>query len=345
MKFRILVLAAGMAAVGGCSSDPNRQLPPSNPFKPEQTLLREQNLEAASLYRLARAALDSNDFAGAAQRYSQLKLRYPFTDFAIQAQLEGIYASYRAYQPEEALAQADRFLRDYPRHEHIDYVQYLKGLINFERDRSLSENLGFDTSRRDVSNLRRSFDDFALLVQRFPNSDYVGDARARMIYLRNRIAAHELTIVDYYMRRGAFVAAAKRAEQLIAQYPGAPAILDALTLLEQSYRELDLDVQAAEAAKLRKAYVAAAAKEVLNEESSTEAPAESASAAPGFWSRLIAGEGYTLVIPSGAPAAQPADDTTETAMAAPAGDDADQGSRLRIYMESYDDAAATPPRL
>lgn len=253
MKIRSVVVAVVALAASACSSDPNR-LPPENPFRPEETSARELRLAAAELYRLARQSLESSDFAGANQRYGALALRFPFTDYAIQGQLERVYAVYRSYQPEEALSQAERFLRDYPRHAHADYAQYLKGLINFDRDHTLSDTLGFDTSRRDTSNLRRAFDDFALLIQRYPNSVYVGDARERMIYLRNRIARHELTIIDFYQRRGAFVAAAKRAEQLIAQYPGAPATMEALTLLEESYRDLGLTDQANDAAALYKAY-------------------------------------------------------------------------------------------
>lgn len=254
MSFRIPAAVALAGLVCACSSDPSR-LPPENPFRPEQTSVREQRLQAGELYRLARAALESSDFAGALGRYTQLTLRFPFTDYAVQGEVERVYALYRNYQPEEALAAADRFLRDYPRHEHAAYVQYIKGLVNFDRDRGIAESLGFDTTRRDTSSLRRSFDDFGVLIQRYPQSPYVADARARMIYLRNRIAEHELTVVQYYMRRGAFVAAAKRAEQIVGQYPGAPATLDALSLLEESYAALDLDVQAGDARKLREAYL------------------------------------------------------------------------------------------
>lgn len=273
MRFRLPALLALCTAVCACSSDPNR-LPPENPFRPEQTSVREQRLQAGELYRLARAALESSDFAGALGRYTQLTLRFPFTDYAVQAQVERIYALYRNFQPEESLAAADRFLRDYPRHEHAAYVQYVKGLTNFERDRGIAESLGFDTTSRDTSSLRRAFDDFGVLIQRYPQSPYVADARARMIYLRNRIAEHELTVVRYYLRRGAFVAAAKRAEQIVGQYPGAPATIDALRLLEESYEALDLDVQAADARKLREAYLKALP------ETAALAPAETALAPP-----------------------------------------------------------------
>lgn len=329
MKFRIVAVAALAAVVAACSSDPDRPTP-ANPFKSEQTSAREQRLQAAGLYRLGREALESSDFTTAIQRYTQLSLRFPFTDYAVQGQVEKTYALYRNYQPDEALAEADRFLRDYPRHEHVAYVQYIKGLVNFDRDRGFSQAVGFDTTRRDTGNLRRSFDDFALLIQRYPNSPFVADARARMIYLRNRLAQHELTIVEYYMRRGAYVAAAKRAEQIVAQYPGAPATVEALGLLAESYSALDMDAQAADARKLRRAYLATAPKDAAPDEKR------------GFWSQLFGGgdgEGYTLVIPTSGTEAAVTDD-------APVPGDTTasvKGSRLRIYIEPYDEDEIAPP--
>ncbi len=270
MNFRIVAVAALAALIAACSSNPDR-LSPENPFKPDQYTTREQRLQASELYRLARESLESSDFATAVQRYGQLTLRYPFTDYAVQGQVERIYALYRNFQPDEALSQADRFMRDYPRSENTAYVQYIKGLVNFGRDAGISESLGFDTSRRDPSNLRRSFDDFSLLIQRFPQSPYVADARNRMIYLRNRLAQHELTVVEYYFRRGAFVAASKRAEQVVAQYPGSPATIQALGMLEQSYTALALIPQATDARKLREAYLASAVTEKLDEDAKPDA--------------------------------------------------------------------------
>ena len=142
MKLRILLVAALLTA--GCSSDPNR-LPPTNPFKPDQRQARELRLEAGQLYKAARQALDSSDFATAIERYDQLITRFPFSDYATQAQLERIYAQYRNYDRDGALAAADRFLREHPRHAHVDYVYYLKGLCNFERIEGLSDMLNLDS--------------------------------------------------------------------------------------------------------------------------------------------------------------------------------------------------------
>jgi outer membrane protein assembly factor BamD len=256
----------------GCASDPDR-LPPKNPFKAgqEDQNQRELRLSADKLYRAARASLDSSDFGEAITRYDQLTQRYPFTEFATQAEMERVYAYYRNYQEEPALAAADRFLKEHPRHPHADYVQYLRGLVNSQRDETLLDFLpGVDPARGDVSYSRRGFDDFALLIQKYPQSRYVGDARARMVSLRNRIAQHEMAVVRFYLKRGAWLAAAKRAERVIADYPGAPATLDALTALETSYTELGLKDQAEDVRKLRDASAIPA----------TAAPAEPTPPAP-----------------------------------------------------------------
>src|SRR3546814_19754405 len=100
--------------------------------------------------------------------------------------------------------------------------------------------LGVDVSNRDNSNLRRAFDDFQVRIQKDPTSRYIGDARLRMIDLRNRMADHEMTVVRYYMRRGAYIAAAKRAEQIVAEYPGPPITVEALGALEKAYSHIGL---------------------------------------------------------------------------------------------------------
>lgn len=249
--------------ITGCASDPNA-LAAENPFRSTKTE-RELRYEADELYRSARRKLDGADFQGAILDYVSLRARYPFSEYATQAQMELIYAHYRNFQPDLALTEADRFLRDHPRHPQTAYVHYLKGMIYFQRGQGFLDNFEFvDASKQDVTDARRAFDAFTLLVQRFPDSDYVGDAQLRMRYLRNRIAEHEMHVVRYYVKRGAHVAAARRAEQIIATYPGAPAAFEALELAATSYRALGLEQQAAEAEKLvaqNRAAVTAALKQ------------------------------------------------------------------------------------
>lgn len=253
---RALCLLSLVATVAACASKGEKTVRPDNPFRPDSPVgpasstpksESELKLEALAAYKQANAAMVSSDNETALKRYSQLISRYPFTEFSTQAELEKIFVQYRSFQPDEALLAADRFLREHPRHAHADYVQYLKGLINSSRAQSISDFLPLDSSKKDVTSERRAYDDFAVLLQRYPNSAYAGDARKRMIYLRNRVASHELSVVRYYVKRQAWVAVAKRAENLIAEFPGAPATADALLLLKLSYDKLGLKTQSADA--------------------------------------------------------------------------------------------------
>src|SRR5882757_2346984 len=193
------LIAVGLA-LAACGSNPDRDRP-DNPFKKQPgpgdakapLSDAELHVEADKLYRQAHESVVSSDWTPARDRLNKLIARYPFSDYATQAEMEKIYVGFKGGQPDEALSDADRFLRAHPRSTQAEYVQYLKGVINFERDSSLFDVVGINTSaRKDVSNVRRSYDDFALLVQRYPNSKYCGDARRRMIYLRNRVADHDL---------------------------------------------------------------------------------------------------------------------------------------------------------
>ncbi len=249
-----------MAALAtGCASKGEKSDRPDNPFRPNSEVglagsspqtEKALKLEAADAYKRAHDAMLASDYETATTRYTQLIARYPFTEYSTQAELEKIFVQYRSFQPDEALLAADRFIREHPRHAHADYVQYLKGLINSSRTQSISDFLPIDSTKKDVTGERRAYDDFAVLLQRYPTSPYAGDARKRMIYLRNRVAAHELSVVRYYVKRQAWVAVAKRAENLIAEYPGAPATADALLLLKLSYEKLDLKPQLADVDRL-----------------------------------------------------------------------------------------------
>ena len=254
---RLARLAAIGLLVAGCSSNPDKSDRPENPFKTAQEgpggaksplSDRELRQQASELYRHARESLNNSDYAIAITRYDALIARYPFSDYSTQAELEKIYAEYKSYKADEAVTAADRFLRAHPRHPSADYVMYLKGVTDFERDQGVLEALMPNSSKRDISNQRRSFEDFALLLQRYPNSKYVGDARRRMLYSRNRIADHELSIAEFYVTRGAYVAAAKRATDIITEYPGAPATADALKILQRSYARAGLDQEAKDTA-------------------------------------------------------------------------------------------------
>ena len=172
----------------------------------------------------------------------QLEARFPFGRFAEQAQLELIFAYYKSRKAEEARTAADRFIRLHPTHPNVDYAYYLKGLVAFEQDRGfLSSVIPVDPATRDPGAARDSFNDFAQLIRRFPDSEYAPDAQKKMKYLRNLLAASEVRIAEFYIGRGAYIAAANRGRYVLENFQGAAAMPDALAIMVTAYRLLELD--------------------------------------------------------------------------------------------------------
>jgi outer membrane protein assembly factor BamD len=206
---------------------------------------------AAEIYNKAARELDSANYKRAIELYQKLETRYPFGRYAMQGQLDVAYAHYRAEQPEAALAAADRFIKLYPQNPYVDYAYYLKGVVNYNRSVGfLDRFVPIDTSQRDPGSALDAFEDFAELVRRFPDSKYAEDARQRMLYLRSNLAKNEVHVARYYMERGAYIAAANRAQYVIERYQRTSAVEDALEILVDAYERLGKDQLAADAQRV-----------------------------------------------------------------------------------------------
>lgn len=226
---RLLVWMAALALMlGGCGTDDQR----------DPTL----GWSAEKLYAEAQDEMRSGRYGAAIKMLERLEARYPFGRWAQQAQIDIAYAQFKDNERALALASTDRFLKQFPAHPALDYVYYLRGLINFNEQQGWLASLGGqDLSERDLRAARDSFDAFREVVTRFPDSRYAADAEARMKYLVNAMASGEVHIARYYFTRGAWVAAINRAQGAIAQYPQAPAIEEALYITMQAYERLGLE--------------------------------------------------------------------------------------------------------
>jgi len=193
------------------------------------------------MYADAKEEMENKNYEKAVKDFEALQSRYPYGRYAQQAQLETAYAYFKQNEPESALAAADRFIKQFPNNPHVDYAYYLKGLINFNEDLGLLGSIvKQDLSERDPNAARDAFDAFKELVTRFPDSKYADDSRLRMQYLINALARHEIHVASYYLRRGAYVAAANRAKGVLTDYPQTPATRDALQVMVQAYDALDM---------------------------------------------------------------------------------------------------------
>lgn len=198
--------------------------------------------DADHFYAQAKGALESGDYDEAVELYQKLETRYPFGVHAQQALLDLSYAYYKNEEPDASIAACDRFIKLYPQNRHVDYAYYLKGLANFNKGKGFTQRyLPTDESQRDPGAALNAFEAFSDLVKRYPDSEYVPDAEQRMRYLRNILAKHEVHVANYYMRRGAFVAAVNRARFVVENYPRTPSVPDALVVLAKAYRILEMN--------------------------------------------------------------------------------------------------------
>lgn len=202
---------------------------------------RLRNATAQLLYTTAHKQMVQNDMTNAAKNYEQLTSRYPFTTQARQARLDLIYVYYRKGDKDAAVDAADEFLREEPTNSRDDYAQYMKGLIYFERTPiGIERFMGVDMARKPPVDALKSIAAFNIVVTQYPRSQYAHDALRRMIYERNRLAQYDIYVARWYVRRGAYLAAAQRANEILQEYDGAPAEQEALRIMLECYRKLGL---------------------------------------------------------------------------------------------------------
>lgn len=218
---------------------------------PEKEVDVTAEWSAKKLYRSAKSEMDKENYLTAIETYETLESRFPFGKFATQAQLDVGYAYYKYDELDAAIAAIDRFIKLNPRHEAVDYAFYLKGMVNFSRGGSILDKLhDRDKADFDKSILLTSFNDFQLLLRRFPRSKYAADSRQRLIFLRDKLASADLKIARYYASRDAWIAASNRAKHIIQSYPGTSAIRPALEIQLTAYQQLGLDSLAADTQRI-----------------------------------------------------------------------------------------------
>lgn len=193
-------------------------------------------------YLEARAELDKGNYLTAIEYYETLESRFPFGKYATQAQIDVAYAYFKFDEPDSAITALDRFIKLHPRHPAVDYAYYLKGLVNFERGGTILDVIvERDLSEFDRNLLLRAYNDFKLLTQRFPSSDYVTDARKRMIFLRNELARADFAVANYYASLGAWVAVTGRTRFILENYQGTEVVRSTLELQLTAYQTLGLE--------------------------------------------------------------------------------------------------------
>ena len=202
---------------------------------------RSQVSNIAEAYQDAQQAIANGNYSRGIQTFEAIQARFPFSDLSRQIQLELMYAYYKSGNREQSVEAADTFMRENPTHERVDYALYIKGISYFEQGKTFLERwFRRDVTKRPPKDVNLAYSSLRQLVDRYPASEYAPDARQRMIYLKNRMADYENHVAEYYIRRGAYVAALNRAKSALEEYNGADGNAQSLKLMAEAYDNLGM---------------------------------------------------------------------------------------------------------
>lgn len=237
----LLLVLISAFAVSGCARIKGM-------FKDEDA---NEGVPVETLYDKGHRSMENGNWSSAVETYKRLVAQYPYGPYTEQALMETAYAQFKMGTNDEAISSIDRFIRTYPTHRNTAYMYYLRGLVNSNRDTVFLQKVWtLDASRRDLSTPNQAFNDFSIVTSRYPNSRYATDARERMQALRNMFARHEMETSLYYLRRGAWVAAASRAKYLLENYPQTTYQNDAVAAMGEAYTRLGNETLAADAKRV-----------------------------------------------------------------------------------------------
>ena len=186
--FAAIVLIGGLA---GCSS--NNDVDLAN--------LVEQNDPADQLFNQGLANLNAGRLAEAAKKFDAVDRQHPYSEFARKSLVMGAFTQYRMNRYDEAILAAKRFLTLYPADAEAPYAQYIIGLAWYRQIRDVTT---------DQKEARKTIEAMDELVQRWPDSEYVEDAKTKIRFARDQMAGKEMQIGRYYLERREYTAAIKR---------------------------------------------------------------------------------------------------------------------------------------
>ncbi len=193
------------------------------------------------MYADAKEDLDAGSYERAIKGLERVEGLAAGTLLSQQAQIDLAWAYWKSGEKAQALSTVERFIKLNPSSPGLDYAMYLRGVINFNDQLGIIGKLaGQDISERDQRAARDAWQSFKQLVDQFPNSPYAPDARGRMDFILNSLANYEVHVASYYLRRGAYLAAANRAQQTVTEFQGSPAVEEALYILVQAYDRLEM---------------------------------------------------------------------------------------------------------
>lgn len=217
---RLFCLAVPL--LGGCGdSDKDKTAGPAAPVE--------------VLYNNGLDAMDTHRYSSANDQFNTLEQNYPFSSWAVNAQIMQGYSQYLQNKYSDAIATLDRFIQLHPTHREIAYVYYLRALCYYEQIADI---------QRDQKGTEQAMSALQEVVSRFPNTPYANDARLKIDLCRDHLAGKEMEIGRYYQRQHLYEAAIGRFQRVVDDYQTTAHVPEALDRIVEVYLALGLVDQA-----------------------------------------------------------------------------------------------------
>lgn len=223
-----LVLPMGL---GACASSGNDAL--------DLAAYAETVEPADVLYNQGLANLESGRMSEAVAKFEAVDRQHPYSEYARRSLVMGAFANYRQGNYEEAISQGRRFVTLYPTEDDAAYAQYIVGLSHFRQIPEIT---------RDQRESRRTIEAMQAVVDRWPDSEYVEDAQAKIRYARDQVAGKEMQVGRYYLERREYTAGIKRFRNVVEYYSDTNQVEEALARLTEAYMAMGLSSEAQTAA-------------------------------------------------------------------------------------------------
>jgi outer membrane protein assembly factor BamD len=238
-KTRPIVFAATFAVLGLCNAACS-MLDQFNPFGTEKYKMEiVPDTPASKTYNQGLEKLANGSASEAAKKFTDLGKQYPGSDWARKALLMTTYADYQAGAYTDAETSADRYLKEYPNSPDTAYVAYLRANAFYEQIPDIS---------RDQESATKAMEAFQDLVKKYPNSEYVEDAKFKIQVTQDQLAGKEMSIGRFYLNRHNYTAAINRFRNVLQYYQTTRHAEEALYRLVEAYLGLGITDEAQTAA-------------------------------------------------------------------------------------------------
>jgi len=215
--------------VSACQNDPDIDI----------TKLTAETDPPEVLYNQGLANLNAGKTTEAARKFDAIDQQHPFSEYARKALVMKSFVNYRNGQYQDAINGASRYLNLYPESEDAAYAQYIVGLAYSKQIPAVTQ---------DQKPAMKTIEAMQAVVTRYPDSDYVEDAEAKIRFAKDQLAGKEMQVGRYYLERKEYLAAVTRFRSVVEQYPNTNQVEEALSRLVESYFAMGITTEAQTAA-------------------------------------------------------------------------------------------------